>query len=116
MYKYCIFDLYGTLVDIRTDEEQDFVWEKLALFYGYYGAHYKPSELKAAYKRLTQEAPHLGNEGFSRNINHEAFPEIQIEDVFLSLFKEKSVEADKTLAVHAGAVFAGIIHRICALI
>lgn len=105
MYKYCIFDLYGTLVDIRTDEEQNFVWEKLALFYGYYGAHYKPSEIKAAYKRLTQEAPHLGNEGFSRNINHEAFPEIQIEDVFLSLFKEKSVEADKTLAVHAGQFF-----------
>ena len=35
MYETCIFDLYGTLVDIRTDEEKPGLWEKLALFYAY---------------------------------------------------------------------------------
>ena len=35
MYETCIFDLYGTLVDIRTDEEKSGLWEKLALFYAY---------------------------------------------------------------------------------
>ena len=43
-YKNYVFDLYGTLVDIHTDEEEKQVWEKLALFYGYYGALYTPEE------------------------------------------------------------------------
>ncbi len=34
MYRNCIFDLYGTLVDIHTDEVKPELWEKLALFYG----------------------------------------------------------------------------------
>lgn len=33
-YDTYVFDLYGTLVDIHTDEELPMVWEKLALFYG----------------------------------------------------------------------------------
>lgn len=41
-YKNYIFDLYGTLVDIHTDGEQELLWEKLALFYGYYDAVYEP--------------------------------------------------------------------------
>ena len=40
-YKNYIFDLYGTPVDIHT-EEQELLWEKLALFYGYYDAVYEP--------------------------------------------------------------------------
>ena len=49
MYENYIFDLYGTLVDINTNEEKRRLWEKLALFYGYNGAAYKPKELKRAY-------------------------------------------------------------------
>lgn len=37
-YDNYIFDLYGTLVDIHTDESDTAIWEKLAMFYGYYGA------------------------------------------------------------------------------
>ena len=37
-YTDLVFDLYGTLVDIHT-EENDAVWEKTALYFGYYGAH-----------------------------------------------------------------------------
>ena len=39
-----IFDLYGTLVDIHTDENET-VWEKTALYFGFYGAAYTGSEL-----------------------------------------------------------------------
>ena len=35
-YDNYIFDLYGTLVDIHTDESDTAIWEKLAMFYGYY--------------------------------------------------------------------------------
>lgn len=37
--------------------------------------------------------------------NHEMFPELQIEDVFLELFMAKGAKADKTLAIHAGQFF-----------
>ena len=33
MYKNYIFDLYGTLVDINTDEDKSELWDKLSLFY-----------------------------------------------------------------------------------
>ena len=32
-YDNYVFDLYGTLVDIHTDEEPKEIWDKLALFY-----------------------------------------------------------------------------------
>ena len=47
-YDNYVFDLYGTLVDIHTQEDDYVLWEKLALFYGYYSAIYEPEELKAA--------------------------------------------------------------------
>ena len=40
-YQNYVFDLYGTLVDIHTDEEQQMLWEKMAMFYGYQG-HFIP--------------------------------------------------------------------------
>lgn len=103
MYQTCIFDLYGTLVDIHTDEDSDKLWEKMALFYGFYGACYKTEEMKAAYKAIVQKME-KGKEGIRRD-SHEAFPEIQIEDVFQALFEAKGVEADRTLSVHAGQFF-----------
>ena len=40
MYDNYIFDLYGTLADIRTDEEKPYVWEKMGELYGSMGAAY----------------------------------------------------------------------------
>lgn len=103
MYTNYIFDLYGTLVDIRTDEENMKVWEKLSLFYGYYGALYAPEELKASYRRLVQLRESSMKAG--SHDSHEAFPEIQIESVFRQLFADKNVHGDEALAVHAGQFF-----------
>ncbi|MDE7022097.1 MAG: HAD family hydrolase [Lachnospiraceae bacterium] len=55
LYQDYIFDLYGTLVDIRTDEEQPMLWNKMCLLYGGYGAVYLPEELHVLYKRLVTE-------------------------------------------------------------
>ena len=44
-YTDLVFDLYGTLVDIHTEEDA-LVWEKTALYFGFYGAHYTGEELK----------------------------------------------------------------------
>lgn len=103
MYRNCVFDLYGTLVDIRTDEGDPVLWEKLALFYGYYGAVYRPEELCGAYHgtvdRMERGTPQL------RRDAHEAYPEIQLERVFQRLYQEKGIDCGETLAVHTGQLF-----------
>lgn len=109
-YETYIFDLYGTLVDIHTEEEEKCVWEKLALFYGYYDAVYDAAELKRDFKRLVQEKenkmrrelPHIASKKADA---HEAFPEVPIEEIFLELFRQKGAAADETLAIHAGQFF-----------
>lgn len=103
-YKNCIFDLYGTLVDIRTDESDPVLWEKLALFYGYYGAVYRPEELRAAYHR-TVERMERGVPQLCRDAAHEAYPEIRLERVFQRLYQEKGADCGEALAVYTGQFF-----------
>lgn len=99
-YDNYLFDLYGTLVDIHTEEGKEELWKRLAYFYGYYGADYTAEKLEKSYGEIIQR-----QEGILKGDNHEMFPELQIEDVFLELFTRKNVKADKTLAIHAGQFF-----------
>ena len=107
MLKNYVFDLYGTLVDIRTNEGKPYLWKKTAEFYGLYGAHYTPKELAKAYNQYVEEELQAvydkmkGKKGISCLDD----AEIQIEKVFLRLFTEKGVEADMALATHAGQMF-----------
>ena len=48
MYQNYIFDLYGTLVDIHTNEKKAYLWEKMSLFFGRAGN-------AAAFKRRRKE-------------------------------------------------------------
>lgn len=94
MYKNYIFDLYGTLVDIHTNETKAYLWKKMHVWYDMHGAHYeKPLTLKKEFYRLINEA--------EANMNDE-YAEIQIEYVFLKLFEQKGVEASMELAVETG--------------
>ncbi len=83
-YQDCIFDLYGTLVDIHTDEERPQLWEDLTAWYREHGAPYAPEELQEAYIRTVRQM----ERGTSlRNDAHEAHPEIQLEFVFQALYR-----------------------------
>ncbi|MCD7807313.1 MAG: HAD family hydrolase [Lachnospiraceae bacterium] len=55
MYQNYIFDLYGTLVDIHTNERKKYLWEKMALYMRFQGAEYTAAELKIAYGREIKE-------------------------------------------------------------
>ena len=100
----CIFDLYGTLVDIHTDETSPRLWVRMAELYRRRGALYHPGELRAAYFRLVHE---LEGGPSLRQDAHEAHPEIQIEQVFRRLYEEKGVDAAPGLAVRTGQAFRG---------
>ena len=97
-YTDLIFDLYGTLVDIHT-EENDLVWEKTAFYFGFYGAHYAPMELKAAFRKNLRARE--AQEGQS----YECFPDIPFEEVMADLFRDKGVENADALGVNAAQLF-----------
>ncbi len=98
-YTDLIFDLYGTLVDIHT-EENNLVWEKTALYFGYYGAHYSPMELKTAFQAELQARE--ATEGQS----YECYPDIPCEQVMAALFRAKGIteHADR-LGIQAAQLF-----------
>lgn len=102
-YPNCIFDLYGTLVDIHTDESSPLLWEKMALFYSAYGALYQPAELKEAYFRLVRQQ--VDESKTLRQNDFEGHPEIRLERIFAALFAEKELAADPDMAVHMGHLF-----------
>ena len=79
-----IFDLYGTLVDIHTDEGLD-TWERTAIFYGFYNAHYTGQELKAAFEA------HMKARQANAGECYEVFPDVPCEVTFAQLFRDKGV-------------------------
>ncbi len=97
-YTDLIFDLYGTLVDIHT-EENDLVWEKTALYFGYYGAHFTPDGLRAAFQaELARREAKAGQ-------SYECFPDIPFEQVMAELFRQKNVENADVLGINAAQLF-----------
>lgn len=79
-YRNLIFDLYGTLVDIHTDEDAPLVWQKMALLYGYYGARYTPESLHDAYLKALQA------QNAAAGQSYEGYPDLPIEPIFAGLF------------------------------
>lgn len=101
MLDTCLFDLYGTLVDIHTEERMPELWERMVELYAQKGAVYTPRELEEAYFGLVSAL----ETGEGRRDDHEAHPEIQIERVFRGLYEQKGVPADTALAVSTGREF-----------
>lgn len=48
-YQNYLFDLYGTLVDVHTDEEKPLFWERLSILLKTQGVRYSPDVLHARY-------------------------------------------------------------------
>ena len=80
-YKNYIFDFYGTLVDILTDEKDPVLWDKLGQLYQAYGAAYEGDVLKKAYaKRVDQARKEL------MELKGVAYPEIDLAHIFNQLY------------------------------
>ncbi|MGN1466885.1 MAG: HAD family hydrolase [Ruminococcus sp.] len=101
MYKNYIFDLYGTLIDINTNEWDMDLWDKMAILYGYKGAVYTGEEINKAYGRLVEE------EKAKVHKKHRDYKviDIKIEKVFKKLFDEKGVKATKAEVLNIAAAF-----------
>ena len=98
MYTDLIFDLYGTLVDIHT-EESALVWDKTALYFGYYGAPCTGEELHAVFDAaMAQREAQAGQ-------SYECFPDIPFEQVMAQLLRDRGVADADVLGVNAAQLF-----------
>ncbi len=87
-YEAYIFDLYGTLIDIHTDEYSLSFWKKVRDLFSMYGADYQAADLRDAYfaeiKRQETQKQQTGH-----------LIEIEIGEVFRTLLQEKGVFPDR---------------------
>lgn len=102
MFTNYIFDLYGTLIDINTDEWCDELWEKIAIFYSYKGARYSGKEFHKEYDKLCKAEKALVKKAHPEYKNN---VDIKIEKVFKALFNNKGVSVTDEDVDNVCAVF-----------
>lgn len=90
-YKNYIFDFYGTLVDIRTDENKLEVWNQLTQIYNAFGCSYRPRQLKNAYHRFVEEA----ESSLAETVSYR-YVEIDLETIFIRLLTDAPNENQST--------------------
>lgn len=82
MYQNYIFDFYGTLVDIHTDEERPALWKQMSQLYSVYGADYDPEQLKKAFYEQCRDA----EDALQSEMNI-SYAEIDLTKIFIFLLK-----------------------------
>ncbi|MBQ8814491.1 MAG: HAD family hydrolase [Lachnospiraceae bacterium] len=98
MYQNYIFDLYGTLVDICTNENSPYLWRKMSDIYSALGAVYTARELKLAYQKLVKVK-------LSEAAEHLQHAEPDLTEVFAGLFRDKGVSCDREQARFVAVTF-----------
>ncbi len=89
-----IFDFYGTLVDIWTDEHEPRLWHEISAYYSVFGRDWEPGAFEERYWSAVREAEEkLADErGY-------LYPEIEILDVFKRLYREAPRTHESSMTV-----------------
>ena len=103
MIETYIFDLYGTLVDIRTDESMPTLWRRMALFLSLQGASYGPKELRRVYQEAVAEE--IDRCAARRPGVPREHIEPDILQVFESLYARRGVSASPERVADAALLF-----------
>lgn len=76
MKKAVIFDIYGTLIDIKTDEYDPSVYSTLSRYLSYHSVRVSPEEIKKFYFEMIEQQ-------MKKTV--ELYPEVDIFDIFHAL-------------------------------
>ncbi|MCD8119104.1 MAG: HAD family hydrolase [Lachnospiraceae bacterium] len=110
-YKNYIFDLYGTLVDIHTNERKSYLWEKTALYMRFQGADYTAQSLKRAYyegiREQRREKRGVFTEKMGRIILEEEI-EVSFEELIPELYLKAGVTVTEEQAKDWAALFRAL--------
>lgn len=102
MKKAIFFDLYGTLIDIKTDEYDPWLYHILSRYLSYLNLYISPEEFKNAY--------FLGVESYLKG-SDEKYPEVDVYEVFKDILFNglKRVTKDRVLTV--ASIFRSLSRR-----
>ena len=103
-YDAYLFDLYGTLVDIHTDESKPALWRAAAEAYTRRGASYTGPALRWAYLACAAEE----EKALMARLPEGTLPEIELRNVFSSLYRQKGVIPDPETVAETAVLFRSL--------
>ena len=104
-FKAILFDLYGTLIDIETDEHMDEVYRGIAHFLTYLGIDRRTHEVKDQYWGIIEE---------QKKATTEKYLEINVEaswQTFLTREGKKRTPQNKQLAILLAQLFRALSRK-----
>ena len=101
-FKAVVFDLYGTLAYIHTDETKSALWRRTAAYYASCGAAYSPRELRQCWDALCADADRRAE---AADPGEDRCREIDLSGVFRALFKLRGVSPEKEMVHEAAWLF-----------
>lgn len=112
MYNNYVFDLYGTLADIRTNEKKPYLWRKMSELYTSLGASYTSPELRRAFRRLERESVCRMQKEAEESGRRDVLVEPDLTEVFRRLFQEKGVDCSRQMAQMAAIFFRALSRQL----
>src|SRR5512147_2796062 len=79
-----LFDLYGTLIDIETDESLEEIYRGISHYLSYHGVYLHRWEVRDRYYEIMKQQKKEGGE---------EYPEIDVEAIWNSLLRQEGLRA-----------------------
>lgn len=124
MYQNYIFDLYGTLVDIRTNERKPSLWKHMAMYMTLQGASYTAAELKKAYEKHIEQIRSENHQRITAIPTKQKFPqefalfmnyaptlreiEVNLAEVLRRLYLVKGITPTEEMIFHWALMFRAL--------
>jgi putative hydrolase of the HAD superfamily len=103
--KGLLFDLYGTLIDIETDEGMEEIYRSISHFLNYHGIYLHRWEVKDRYYEIMKQ---------QKEERDEKYPEIDVEAIWDTLLRQEGMDASlacQELATTLAQLYRGISRK-----
>jgi putative hydrolase of the HAD superfamily len=103
--KGILFDLYGTVIDIETDESMEEIYRGIAHYLTYQGVYLHRGEVRERYYRIMKQ---------QREARGEESPEIDVEAIWREFLRQEGVKiapARRKLALILAHLYRGISRK-----
>src|SRR4030042_5021851 len=98
--KGILFDLYGTLIDIETDESLEEIYRAIAHYLTYHGVYLHRWEVRDRYYEIMKQ---------QKEKRGEEYPEIDVEAIWNSFLRQEGIKA--ALARRKVSTFLAHLYR-----
>jgi putative hydrolase of the HAD superfamily len=103
--KGLLFDLYGTLIDIETDEGMEEIYRSISHFLNYHGIYLHRWEVRDRYYEIMKQ---------QKEDRNETHPEINVEAIWTTFLRQEGMEASlksQELAITLAQLYRGISRK-----